>query len=47
LRWLSRYLDEGASVTLLKAQLALAALGDLQAGEHEQAAKLLSELARR
>jgi hypothetical protein len=47
LRWFSRYLDEGKGVSLLKAQLALAALAELRAGEREQAAKLLSELARR
>jgi hypothetical protein len=47
LRWFARYLDEGKDVTLLKAQLALAALGDLRCGQPEQAAKLLADLARR
>jgi len=46
LRWFARYLGEGKAVTLLKAQMALAALADLPAGEHEQAATLLMELAR-
>jgi hypothetical protein len=47
LRWFSRYLDEGKDVTLLTAQLALSALGELRVGQTEQATKLLSELARR
>jgi hypothetical protein len=47
LRWFGRYLDEGKGVSLLRAQCALAALGELRAGEAEQAAKLLGELARR
>jgi hypothetical protein len=47
LRWSGPYLDEGKGVTLLKAQLALAALAELRAGEREAAAKLLTELARR
>jgi hypothetical protein len=47
LRWLGRYLTEGKAVSLLKAQLALAALVELRAGEREAAAKLLSELVRR
>jgi hypothetical protein len=47
LRWLGRYLTEGKAVSLLKAQLALAALSELRAGEREAAAKLLTELARR
>jgi hypothetical protein len=34
-------------MSLLKAQLALAALAELRAGEREPAAKLLAELARR
>jgi hypothetical protein len=38
---------EGKAVSLLKAQLALAALSELRAGEREAAAKLLTELARR
>ena len=47
LRWFARYLDEGKAVSLLKAQLALAALAELRAEEREQAAKLLNELAHR
>jgi hypothetical protein len=47
LRWFGRYLDEGKGVSLLRAQCALAALGELRAEEAEQAAKLLGELARR
>lgn len=47
LRWLGRYVTEGRSVSLLKAQLALAALSDLRMGEREAAAKLLTELIRR
>jgi hypothetical protein len=47
LRWLARYVTEGKAVSLLKAQLALSALAELRAGEREQAAKLLAELARR
>jgi hypothetical protein len=47
LRWFARYLDEGASVTLLKAQLALTALAELRVGEPAPAATLLAELARR
>jgi hypothetical protein len=46
LRWLARYATEGKAVSLLKAQLALSALAELRAGEREQAAKLLTELAR-
>ena len=46
LRWFSRYLDEGKGVSLLNAQLALAALSELRAGKPEAAAKLLGELAR-
>jgi hypothetical protein len=37
---------EGKAVSLLKAQLALAALSELRAGEREAAAKLLTELGR-
>ena len=44
-RWLSRYLDEGKDVSLLKARLALGALSELQS-EGDAAAKLLTELAR-
>ena len=47
LRWFGRFLDEGTGVSLLKAQLALAALGELRGREHERAAKLLTELSRR
>jgi hypothetical protein len=46
LRWLGRYVTEGKAVSLLKAQLAIAALSELRAGEREAAAKLLTELAR-
>jgi hypothetical protein len=46
MRWLARYATEGKAVSLLKAQLALSALAELRAGEREQAAKLLAELAR-
>jgi hypothetical protein len=46
LRWLARYVTEGKAVSLLKAQLALAALAELRAGEREAAAKLLTELVR-
>jgi hypothetical protein len=46
LRWLARYLAEGKDMSLLKAQLALAALAELRAGDGQHAAKLLSELAR-
>ena len=47
LRWLARYVTEGKAVSLLKAQMALAALAELRAGEREAAAKMLTELARR
>jgi hypothetical protein len=47
LRWHARYVTEGKAVSLLKAQLALAALAELRAGEREAAAKLLTELVRR
>jgi hypothetical protein len=47
LRWLARYLRDGKDVTLLKAQLALAALAELRTGSREAAAKLLTELVRR
>jgi hypothetical protein len=46
LRWFARYLDEGKGVTLLKAQIALAALGDLRRGDDDHAAKLLNGLTR-
>ena len=32
IRWLTRYLDEGKEVSLLKAQVALVALGELRGG---------------
>jgi hypothetical protein len=38
LRWLARYVTEGKAVSLLKTQLALAALSELRAGEREAAA---------
>jgi hypothetical protein len=38
LRWLGRYVTEGKATSLLKAQLALAALSELRAGERESAA---------
>jgi hypothetical protein len=44
LRWFARYLDEGKDVSLLKAQVALAALSELQVGS-ESARKLLLDLA--
>jgi hypothetical protein len=47
LRWFARYLDEGKGVTLFNAQMALAALAELRAGEGDRAAKLLAELAGR
>jgi hypothetical protein len=47
LRWLGRYVTEGKAVSLLKAQLALAALAELRAGEGEAATKLLTGLVRR
>jgi hypothetical protein len=46
-RWLVRYLTEGKSVTLLSAHLALSALGELRAGDGQQSANLLTELATR
>ncbi len=47
LRWLGRYVTEGKAVSLLKAQLAVAALAELRAGEREHAARLLTGLIRR
>jgi hypothetical protein len=38
--------SSGKDVTLLKAQIALAALGELRSGEREAAAELLAELRR-
>jgi hypothetical protein len=38
---------EGKAVSLLKAQLAVAALSELRAGQREASAKLLAELVRR
>jgi hypothetical protein len=46
LRWFGRYLDEAKGVSLLKAQLALAALAELRSGEREAAQRLLLELTR-
>jgi hypothetical protein len=46
LRWLVRYLTE-AKPTLLRAQLALSALGELRAGDGAHAARVLVELATR
>ncbi len=43
-RWLGRYLVESNNVSLLKAHIALAALGELRAGESEAAARLLTGL---
>ena len=39
-RWLARYVIEDKAVSILKAQLAAAALAELRAGERQQAAKL-------
>ena len=47
MRWFARYLDEGTCVSLLRAQVALAALAELRGGEPEWAAKLLIEVATR
>jgi hypothetical protein len=47
LRWLDRYVTEGKGVSLLKAQLGLAALEELRTGSREAAATLLTELVRR
>jgi hypothetical protein len=47
LRWLARYATEAKAVSLLKMQLALAALSELRTGEREAATKLLAELAGR
>ena len=44
LRWFSRYLDEGNGVTLLKAQIALAALADLRGGSDAAGAVLVKLL---
>jgi hypothetical protein len=46
LRWLVRYLTE-IKPTLLSAQLALSALGELRAGDSAHAARMLVELATR
>jgi hypothetical protein len=46
LRWFRRYLEEGPSVSLLKAQLALSALAELRAGDRELAEKVLIGLGR-
>ncbi len=47
LRWLARYVTEGKAVSLLKAQMALAALAELRTGERQAAANMLTELARK
>jgi hypothetical protein len=47
LRWLGRYVTESRGVSLLKAQLALAALAEMRTGERKAASKLLTELVRR
>jgi hypothetical protein len=46
LRWHARFVTETAP-SLLKAQLVLAALAELRAGDRKHAAKLLTELVRR
>ena len=46
LRCLTRYIDETKDVSLLTAQLAVAALSELRTGPGEAAAKLLLGLAR-
>jgi len=46
LRWFRRYLDEGKGVSLMKAQVALTALADLRGNDCEQAACVLTDLAR-
>jgi hypothetical protein len=46
LRWFRRYLEEGTNVTLLNAQVALAALGRIGRSDHDQAAMTLSAMAR-
>ena len=43
LRWFARYLDEGKDVTMLKAQIALAALGELRA-RSDAAGRILVDL---
>ena len=45
LRWFSRYLEEAEGVTLLKAQVALAALAELRVGS-DSASELLLKLGR-
>jgi hypothetical protein len=47
LRWLARYVTEGKGVSLFNAQLAVAALAELRAGEGEPASRLLTGLVRR
>ena len=44
MRWSRRYLDEGKDVTLLKAQLALAALAALGGPGHDTALSMLQSL---
>ena len=46
IRWLSRYLEEGKDVSLLKAHLALAALSELRSRDGDPATKLPIELER-
>lgn len=43
-RWLGRYATEDKAVSLLRAQLALAALSQLRGGGRTAASKLLTEL---
>jgi hypothetical protein len=47
LRWFRRWLEEGKDVSLFRAQIALAALAELRAGQREQAMAVLTDLARR
>jgi hypothetical protein len=46
LRWFRRWLEEGKDVSLFRAQVALAALAELRAGQPEQAMAVLADLAR-
>jgi hypothetical protein len=46
LRWFDRYICE-REPTLLRAQIALAALSDLRGGQNESASKLLAKLTKR
>jgi hypothetical protein len=47
LRWFRRWLDKGEDVTLLNAQIALAALARLGRSDHDQAAATLTAMAER